>query len=116
VVDDEFLFHIRSGRCTYVRGDTLRLTSDGVLVNIRTRNPQPGDVGEEKEINAEVIVLATGFERPKVDFLPEGLFPEGYAPPDLYLQNFSTEDWSVLLTNSAYRNAMGTVCVRPSLL
>ena len=29
--------------------------------------------------------------------------------PNLYLQNFSTEDWSVLMTNSAYVNAIGTV-------
>jgi hypothetical protein len=71
--------------------------------------------------------MATGFKKPKVDFLPDELFPDNYqvcvgilegmcyvlkfSPfqrPNLYLQNFATEDWSVLMTNSAYMNAIGT--------
>lgn len=78
----------------------------------------------QKEFKGDIIVLATGFDQPKVDFLPSDLFPEGYEVrtqvcsnrleltsifqrPNLYLQNFSTEDWSVLMTNSAYVNAIG---------
>ena len=110
-MNDVFLSHVRSGKCTYIRGDTLCLTAKGALVNTRPRDSHPGDAGEEKELEADVIILATGFERPRIDFLPAGLFPDGYARPDLYLQNFSTEDWSVLLTNSAYKNAIGTVYV-----
>ncbi|KAG8859908.1 hypothetical protein FRC20_011745 [Serendipita sp. 405] len=109
VVNDNFLSHVRSGACLYIRGDTRRLTSNGVLVNTRTRTSHPEDKGEEKVIPADVVVLATGFERPSTDFLPRDLFPEGYSQPDLYLQNFSTEDWSILLTNSSYINAIGTV-------
>jgi hypothetical protein len=63
----------------------------------------------QQTIDAEVIVLATGFERPKIDFLDDSLFPEDYQRPDLYLQNFSTEDWSVLLTNSSYSSGIGGV-------
>lgn len=72
-----------------------------------------------------MIVLATGFQKPEIGFLPDDLFPEGYEVcflsvtsvrvamlmiaqrPNLYLQNFSTEDWSVLMTNSSYTNAIG---------
>ncbi|KAF8323346.1 FAD/NAD(P)-binding domain-containing protein [Clavulina sp. PMI_390] len=67
-----------------------------------------GTEGEEQDISADIVVIATGFHQPPVDFLPEDLFPEGYARPDLYLQNFSTEDWSVVLTNAAYKSAIGT--------
>ncbi|EPQ60566.1 FAD/NAD P-binding domain-containing protein [Gloeophyllum trabeum ATCC 11539] len=109
VVNDEFLNYIRTGRCTYVRGDTLRLTNSGILVNVRSRESKPKDPGEKKEFKGDVVVLATGFQRPEIDFLPEDLFPENYQRPDLYLQNFPTEDWSILLTNSAYVNAIGTV-------
>lgn len=105
----------------YERCDTQRFTSEGVLVK------KHADKEEEVEIKADVVVLATGFERPGIDFLPEDLFPERYEVslvfdlaslrktqrvlkrPNLYLQNFSTEDWSVLLTNAAYQNAIGTV-------
>jgi hypothetical protein len=95
IVNDEFLDHVRTGQCEYVRGDTKRLTRGGVLVNVRGRESKPGDEGEEvglrsrargkrcsrrvqKEFQADLVVLATGFEKPKIDFLPEDLFPEGY--------------------------------------
>ncbi|KAI0078015.1 FAD/NAD(P)-binding domain-containing protein [Panus rudis PR-1116 ss-1] len=109
VVNDEFLQHVRNGKCKYIRGDIERLTKKGVKVNARTRESKPGDKGEIQEIDADVIVLATGYEKPNVDFIEADLFPEGYERPNLYLQNFSTEDWSVLMTNSAYQNAIGTV-------
>lgn len=126
VVNDDFLQHVRSGSCTYIRGDTLRLTKSGVEVRVRPRGSKPGDKGPShspppeksnaksneypiKEIKGEAVVLATGFEKPSVDFLPEDLFPGDYGRPNLYLQNFATEDWSVLMTNSSYLNAIGTV-------
>jgi dimethylaniline monooxygenase (N-oxide forming) len=65
------------------------------------------------------IVLATGFTRPSVDMLPSDLFPKesdgrDYSRPNLYLQNFCTEDCSILLTNASYMDAIGTVRSRPS--
>jgi hypothetical protein len=110
VVNNKFLDDIRAGKCDYVRGDTLRLTSKGALVNKRTRGTKPGDDGSKSEIKGDIVVLATGFHKPTVSFLDEKeLFPGKYARPNLYLQTFSTEDWSVLMTNSAYMNAIGSV-------
>ncbi|CAA7269404.1 unnamed protein product [Cyclocybe aegerita] len=126
VVNDVFLSQVRSGRCHYVRGQPVRLTKDGVVVTGRKSKPKNrhakearkskngGSVedipeGEEKLYEADIIVFATGYKKPSIDFLPQDLFPEGYQRPDLYLQNFSTEDWSILTTNSAYMNAIGTV-------
>jgi cation diffusion facilitator CzcD-associated flavoprotein CzcO len=109
IVNDEFLVHVREGRCEYVRGDTQRLTEDSVIVNVRDRDSKPGDKGEKRGFKADVVVLATGFEQPTIDFLPDDLFPDDYKRPNLYLQNFSTEDWSILMTNSSYVNGIGTV-------
>ncbi|KAK7682058.1 hypothetical protein QCA50_015022 [Cerrena zonata] len=110
VVNDEFLNHVRKGRCRYVRGDTERLTKRGVKVNVRERNSKPGDSGHLEEIDADIVVLATGYEKPEVNLFKNiDLFPKGFERPNLYLQNFSTEDWSVLMTNSSYQNAIGTV-------
>jgi NADPH-dependent 2,4-dienoyl-CoA reductase/sulfur reductase-like enzyme len=78
IVNDEFLGHVRKGNVDYIRGDTKKLLSKGIRVNVRDRKSKPGDAGEEKEFPADVIVLATGFKLPSVDFLPEDLFPEGY--------------------------------------
>lgn len=64
-------------------------------------------------LSADVIIIATGYKRPSIDFLPNDLFPKDkdhdYSPPSLYLQNFSVEDWSILMTNASYQDAIGTV-------
>jgi uncharacterized NAD(P)/FAD-binding protein YdhS len=39
-------------------------------------------MGFQKEFQADVVVLATGFEQPQIDFLPEDLFPENYEVND----------------------------------
>ncbi|KAI0652799.1 FAD/NAD(P)-binding domain-containing protein [Cubamyces menziesii] len=109
VVNDEFVRLVGSGRCGYVRGDVERFGRGGVRVRVRGREDGPGEGKEEREYDGEVVVLATGFKKPALSFFKEDLFPEGYDRPNLYLQNFSTEDWSVLMTNSAYQNAIGTV-------
>ncbi|KAI6127182.1 hypothetical protein F5141DRAFT_378134 [Pisolithus sp. B1] len=138
VVNDDFLNQVRAGNCVYVRGDVVRLTTDGIVVDVResieggspswigkgvhesmhpTRPTGPetdaGGASPEAEgrveFKADVIILATGYKHPSLSFLPQELFPKDYERPNLYLQNFSTEDWSVLLTNSAYLNAIGTV-------
>lgn len=106
VVNDKFLPYVRMGKCEYVRGDIERLTSKGVLVNVRQRVSKAGDRGQRMEIPADVIVLATGYKPTSVDFLPKDLFPEGY---ELFLQNFSMEDWSIMLLNSAHVDGIGTV-------
>ncbi|KAH9850906.1 FAD/NAD-P-binding domain-containing protein [Lenzites betulinus] len=109
IVNDEFIVHVKAGKCQYVRGDIERFSKNGVRVKVRGREDKPGEGKEEKEFDGDVVVLATGFKKPTIDFFKEELFPEGYERPNLYLQNFSTEDWSVLATNSAYQNAIGTV-------
>lgn len=109
IVNDEFLEEIHEKKVHYVRGDTINATSTGVKVNVRGRDSYPKDAGTTEHFDADLIVMATGFDRPSMDFLPKDLFPERYHRPNLYLQNFCVEDWSILLTNTAYVNAIGTV-------
>ncbi|KAF7986815.1 hypothetical protein HWV62_12498 [Athelia sp. TMB] len=116
VVNDEFLGHVADGRCEYLRCDPIKLTPKGVLINLRTRESRPGDAGKETEVAADVVVLATGFEKPTIDFLPDDLFPEGYERPNLYLQNFATEDWSVLMTNSSYNGPASHIGIYTRIL
>jgi hypothetical protein len=93
-VNDTFLEHVREGRIEYVKGETVRLTKDGVVVKPRkdatweqtkggapprTKGSESKPRGkDEAEVVADVVVLATGFKRPSVGFLPEDLFPERY--------------------------------------
>ncbi|KAI0821751.1 FAD/NAD-P-binding domain-containing protein [Trametes gibbosa] len=109
IVNDEFIGHVKNGKCQYVRGDIECFSKNSVHVKVRGREDKPGEGKENKKFDGDVVVLATGFKKPTIDFFEDALFPEGYERPNLYLQNFSTEDWSVLATNSAYQNAIGTV-------
>ena len=132
IVNNQFLADVKSGAVNYRRGDTLSITAQGVKFNERKRGTQPGEKGEEGVITGDVICLATGFEKPSVEIFPKDLFPtegsrhyqvrprslsrdvsltrfQNDQRPNLYLQNFSTEDWSILLTNSAYKNSIGSV-------
>ncbi|GAA5831136.1 hypothetical protein JCM11251_005157 [Rhodosporidiobolus azoricus] len=111
IVNDEFLEHIRIGKITYKRGDTKSIVPRGVKFVERARGTKSGDEGQEGIERAEVIIIATGYERPSVDFLPQDLFPtekdRDYHRPSLYLQNFSVEDWSILMTNASYQGSVG---------
>ncbi|KDE08675.1 hypothetical protein MVLG_01133 [Microbotryum lychnidis-dioicae p1A1 Lamole] len=113
IVNNDFLNHIREGKIAYKRGDTQEFTAQGVRFSERERDQDIGEEGIDTVVTADIVVFATGYERPSIDFLPKDLFPvEGardYQPPNLYIQMFSTEDCSVLLTNAAYLDAIGTV-------
>ncbi|EGG08412.1 uncharacterized protein MELLADRAFT_52200 [Melampsora larici-populina 98AG31] len=84
IVNNKFLDLIRDGSADYLRGNIKN------FLNFSKS-------------------FATGFERPKMDFLPNSLFPKGYEPPSLFLLNFSVNDHTVLFTNSVYKDAIGTV-------
>lgn len=109
IVNSTALQDIREGKADYVRGDVVELQGHSVKFNKRKRGSKPEDEGQETNYAADVIVVATGFEIPPLDFLPDDLFPEDYVRPNLYLQNFSIKDVSVCCTNASFIGAVGTV-------
>lgn len=56
-----------------------------------------------------MIILATGYKRPSLNFLPEEVFQEPYGPPRWYLQIFPPQHPSICCNNCTYVNAIGTV-------
>lgn len=109
IVNTSALDHIREGRGDYQRGDVLNLDESGIHFNMRKRGQKKGTDGKKVHYDADIIVIATGFELPSIDFLPSDLFPGDYVRPNMYLQVFPIRDCSVLCTNSTFRNAVGTV-------
>ncbi|PWN29568.1 FAD/NAD(P)-binding domain-containing protein [Jaminaea rosea] len=109
IVNSSALQDIREGKADYLRGDVLELTSKSIRFNKRTRGTKPESKGREMNLDADVIVIATGFDVPSLDFLPKDLFPEDYQRPNLYLHHFSVKDTSVVCTNAAFVGAVGTV-------
>lgn len=99
---------IRQGDATWDRGDVLSIEEHDVRFNARARHVPKGGPGKEKRIPADIIVMATGYKRPSLTFLPADCFEEAYSPPNWYLQVFPPKHPTICATNSTYISAIAT--------
>jgi hypothetical protein len=109
MVNDEVMSLVRSGKAEWLRGDIISLTANSIMFNQRTRGVPKGGQGQLTPVHADVIILATGFERPSLRFLPEDCFEKGYEPPNWYMQVFPPKHFDICANNCTYVNAIGTV-------
>lgn len=100
---------IREGKANWFRGDVLSVREDGILFNHRARDVPKGGPGHESIVLGNVIIMATGFRRPSLSFLPDDAFEPSYSPPNWYLQVFPPKYPDLCANNSTYVNAIGTV-------
>ncbi|KAI9055006.1 hypothetical protein LZ554_002147 [Drepanopeziza brunnea f. sp. 'monogermtubi'] len=109
MVNSDVMDKIRSGEAEWLRGDILGFTEGGIKFNHRGKGVPANGPGRERVIPADIVVMATGFDRPSLDFLPDDSFVEPYNPPNWYLQTFPPEHVSVSAINCTYINAIGSV-------
>lgn len=109
MVNSDVMDKIRSGNAEWLRGDIKTVTEEGIKFNLRAKGIPPGGPGKERIIKGDIIVMATGYERPSLNFLPEDNFKEPYGPPNWYLQTFPPSHPSVCCNNCTYVNAIGSV-------
>lgn len=79
MVNDQVLNTICSGKASWLRGDILGFDDSGksITFNKRSRGVPKNGPGVEKLIEADVVIMATGYTRPSLNFLPasRGDFP-----------------------------------------
>jgi len=109
MVNDDVLEQIRSGKAQWMRGDIKNFTPNGILFNHRAQGVPKGGPGREELLEGDICILATGYERPSLSFLPAECFEENYAPPNWYLQTFPPSHPDICANNCTYVNAIGTV-------
>jgi hypothetical protein len=109
MVNDAALEKVRRGEAEWLRGDIKGFTEDGIRFIVRAKGVPAGGPGKERIIKADIVVMATGFDRPSLDFLPEENFEEPYSPPNWYLQTFPPKHPSICCNNCTYINAIGSV-------
>ncbi|KAK7741768.1 hypothetical protein SLS53_004832 [Cytospora paraplurivora] len=109
MVNSDVMDKMRSGEAEWVRCDIDQIEEDGIRVNRRVKGVPPGGPGREELIEADMIVLATGFKRPSLSFLPKDSFEEPYGAPNWYLQTFPPHHPSISAINCTYLSAIGTV-------
>lgn len=100
---------IRQGKAKWLRGDIGEFEEKGITFNHRSQGVAKGGPGREKLEEGDVVILATGFKRPSLGFLPDDCFEEPYQPPNWYLQVFPPNDPTVCCNNCTYVNAIGSV-------
>ena len=109
MVNSDVVNLVRQGKADWLRGDIVRITENGVLFNLRRRGTPKGGPGRHVEVPADMVIMATGFHRPSLDFLPKSVFQPPYQPPSWYLQVFPPDEPSICANNCTYVNAIGTV-------
>ncbi|KAL9098343.1 MAG: hypothetical protein Q9163_005985 [Psora crenata] len=104
------IFHlIRQHKAEWLRGDILGFTEHGIRFNHRAKGVPKGGPGRESVVEGDMVIMATGYQRPSLNFLPSVVFHEPYVPPNWYLQVFPPEYVSICANNCTYVNAIGTV-------
>lgn len=109
MVNNDVFELIRSGRAKWLRGDIQHFTENGIQFNQRNSGVPKDGVGRQQLIEGDLCILATGYKRPSLAFLPDECFEEKYSPPDWYLQTFPPAELSICAINSCYTNAIGSV-------
>lgn len=111
MVNSDVMDKLRQGKAEWVRGDIEGFNDEGtgVIVNRRSQGVPKGGPGHQELIEADMVIMATGFKRPSLSFLPKDCFQEPYSPPNWYLQVFPPTHPSICAINSTYVNAVGTV-------
>ncbi|KAL2760144.1 hypothetical protein ACRALDRAFT_2096116 [Sodiomyces alcalophilus JCM 7366] len=109
MVNSDVLDKVRQGKADWVRGDVQRFTPEGVIMNRRSKGVPKNGPGKTESIPADIVVMATGYKRPSLSFLPDDCFDPPYDPPNWYLQTFPPTHPSISAINCTYVNAIGTV-------
>lgn len=109
MVNDRILEQIRQGKVTWLRGDIKKVRSEGIIFSKRDQGVPKGGPGREMIVKGDMCIMATGFHRPTLSFLPEEFFQQTYTPPNWYLQAFPVGQPAICASNCTYINAIGTV-------
>lgn len=88
MVNSDIFHQIRAGKAEWLRGDIVGFEENGIRFNHRAKGVPKGGPGREGVVEGDMVIMATGYQRPSLAFLPAELFKEPYQPPNWYLQVF----------------------------
>lgn len=109
MVNSDIFHQIRNQKAEWLRGDIVGFTERGIRFNHRAKGVPKGGPGRESVVEGDMVIMATGYQRPSLSFLPDSCFEPPYQPPSWYLQVFPPGHMSICANNCTYVNAIGTV-------
>ncbi|KAF2402510.1 dimethylaniline monooxygenase (N-oxide forming) [Trichodelitschia bisporula] len=109
MVNDDVLQLIRADKASWLRGDIVSFEERGIRFTKRGQGVPEGGPGKETVVDADIVIMATGYQRPSLSFLPDDCFEDEYSPPNWYIQVFPPKHPEICANNCTYVNAIGTV-------
>ncbi|KAF2639934.1 FAD/NAD(P)-binding domain-containing protein [Massarina eburnea CBS 473.64] len=111
MVNDDVLDLVREGKASWLRGDIIGYdeAGTGIRFNERRQGSDKNAPGTPVLIEADMVIMATGYERPSLKFLPEDVFEPPYEPPNWYLQVFPPGYGDICCNNCTYVGGIGSV-------
>lgn len=109
MVNSDVMDKLRAGSASWVRCDVEGFSAGAVVVNRRARGVPAGGPGHRESVPADMVIMATGFRRPSLAFLPDDCFVEPYQSPNWYLQTFPPQHPSLAAINCTYLAGIGSV-------
>ena len=109
MLSSDILKNVRDKKAQWLRGDKLGFTEKGVRFKHRAQGVSKDGPGQEIEIQGDMVIMATGYQRPSLSFLPPEVFEEPYAPPKWYLQAFPPKHVSICANNCTLVDSIGVI-------
>ena len=100
---------IRSGKLKWLRGQIANFEKDGLRFHRYSKDVNKCVSRKGSVIEGDVVIMATGYQRPNFRFLPLECFQEPYAPPNWYLQNFPPKHFGICAINSTYVEGIASI-------
>ena len=90
MVSDDVLDLVHNDKASWLRGDIIAFDDSGTDIhsNKHSHGVPKGGPGREELTEVDIVIMATGYHRPSLNFLPPECFDEPYEPPNRYLQVF----------------------------
>ncbi|KAK4622112.1 Baeyer-Villiger monooxygenase [Fulvia fulva] len=108
IVNNRVFSLMRQGRASWVRGDVECFTPEGIQFSRRVGGAKKGTSGARVIEQGEVCILATGYTRPSLRFLPKSKSSAKYQK-NWYLQCFPTDNPTMCATNCTWKDGIGSV-------
>ena len=105
--NSDVLNRVRSGKANWLRGDDVRFEERGVTYTANSDHACPSE--QNKFVEADTVVMATGYDRPHLDFLPQKACSRPYDAPNWYLQIFPVGYPTLCAINATWVHGIGTV-------